>query len=264
MTAVSRHEGLARLKSMRMARRAWGVLARSLSRRRRLALAIERRFVTSQTPIILDVGGNKGQSARRYRRMFPTATVHSFEPLPETYEKLRRTASRLQKVATHQVALADSPGNREFHVSPDFGETNSLLQRPQTGRRYYPRGAELTQTTTVEVTTVDIFCATRGIEAIDLMKIDVQGGELLVLRGAQGLLASHAIGAILCELAFTPHYEQGVLYHDLARFLESFGYTIFDFDRVTRARNGQLRYCDGLFVSDRLRRALVDRMPEEP
>jgi hypothetical protein len=96
------------------------------------------------------------------------------------------------------------------------------------------------------------------------MKIDVQGAELMVLKGASDLLKREAIAAIMCEVAFVPHYEKGVLYHDLAGYLNGFGYTLFDFDDPVRAANGQLRYCNALFLSMQARRAILDALPEEP
>jgi FkbM family methyltransferase len=249
---------------MRTLKRIKAVLTRALLGRRRLKRAVERRFVMDDKPVILDIGGQIGQSVQRYARLFPGATIHSFEPFPETYSRLLRRAAKYPGAQAHQIALADTPGSRPLHVSPQFSGTNSLLQRPSSGRRYYPRDAELIDVAHVDVTTVDNFCTERGIETIDLMKIDVQGAELLVLKGARGLLEREAISAIICEVAFTAHYEEGVLYHDLARFLGDFGYTLFDFEEGVRARNGQLRYSNALFLSSRLRHVAIDILPEEP
>jgi FkbM family methyltransferase len=248
---------------MRLAKRAQeavhGALVNSIWRKR----GPERRLITRPSPVVLDVGGNIGQSVQRYIRLFPAATIHSFEPFPSTYARLERVAARYPNVSAYRLALADAPGRCILNVSPAFAGTSSLLRRPTEGRRYFPRGAELTHTAEVDVTTVDAFCEENAISRIDVLKIDVQGAERLVLEGANGLLGRAAIDVVFCEVAFVPHYEGGVLYHDLAQYLGDFGYTLLDLIDHVRAGNGQLRYSNALFLSAETRRRTIDNMAEE-
>ena len=163
----------------------------------------------------------------------------------------------------NMVALADAPGDRDFFTSEEYSATSSLLQRPLSGRRYFPSGAVLEERSTVTVDTLDRFCQERGIPHIDLLKLDVQGGELLVLRGARDLLQGHAVDVIYTEAAFVPHYEGGVLFAELVQFLQAYEYSLFNLFDLHVARNGQLRYCDAIFISPETRARVVDAAPPE-
>ena len=214
-------------------------------------------------PVIFDVGANVGQTMERYKAAFPNAVVHSFEPFPGSFARLGETAAALSDAHAHELALADEPGSRTFHTNPDFHTRNSLLTRPEGGRRYYSAGADLPDEITVTVDTVDAFCAREGIERIDVLKLDVQGAEGMVLRGAEGMLRSDAIGVVFTEAMFVPHYEGGPLFHQLVAQLDPFGFSVFNiFDPIV-ANNGQLRYANALLVGAGLRARVLDRFPEE-
>lgn len=220
-------------------------------------------LVKADRPVVIDVGAHVGMSVRRYLTLFPNATLHSFEPFPESFARLEAATSAIANVNIHMVALADEPGERRFFVADHYTATNSLLQRPFSGRRYYPFGADVEERLTVAVDTLDRFCHHRRISHIDLLKLDVQGGELLVLQGATDLLRRHAVDVIYTEAAFVPHYEGGVLFHELAQFLQAYGYSLFNLFELHVARNGQLRYCDALFISTETRGRVVDAAPPE-
>lgn len=154
--------------------------------------------------VIFDVGANKGQSARRYRQLLPEATVYSFEPFPDSVEVLRREFDGDPRVRVVAKAVADRSGRRTFHVNA-ADPTNSLLPRHSTGRRYYRRDAGPKATIEVETVTLDEIVAAEGIAHIPLLKLDIQGGELLALKGAEGLLRARAVSLIYSETMFVPH-----------------------------------------------------------
>ena len=117
----------------------------------------------------------------------------------------------------------------------------------------------------VETTTLDYFCETEGIETIDFLKIDVQGADLDVLRGASQLLNTSVLG-ILIEVEFTPLYKDQPLFADIDIFLRNQGFCLIDLrmeDTWCRRprnispiyasdRNGQLLWADALYVRDPL------------
>jgi hypothetical protein len=57
--------------------------------------------------VIFDIGANVGQTAMRYRAIFPNARIFSFEPVPETYKKLQTSFAGDKLVETIQVAVSD-------------------------------------------------------------------------------------------------------------------------------------------------------------
>lgn len=217
-----------------------------------------------ERPVILDVGANVGQTLEKYARAFPTGRIHSVEPFPESFEKLRKTATARPPAMAYQMALGEEAGEADFHVNPVYHTRNSLLNRPKSGRRYYREGSELPDTVKVKVSTLDEFCARAAIERINLLKLDVQGAELQVLRGGRQLLENQAIDLIFTEIMFVPHYENGPLFHDMHAALSSHGYSLYGIYDLIMASNGQVRYANALYLNAGIRATVLNSFPPEP
>ena len=224
---------------------------------------VEQQNLLSLRPVkfIFDVGANVGNTVEVYAQLFPAAEIYAFEPYKPAYEQL---ASRFQKnPRVHPIhrAAGLEQQRTSLHVN-EYVDTNSLLPRPTHARRYYaaanvPRGM-----TPVEVIRLDDFAREQGVEKIDLLKLDIQGGESAALRGASRLLKSGAIAILYCEVFFVPHYEGALLFHELSAQLADFDYTVYTLRHLVHGQNGQLRFADALYVSPEMR-AAIDRAPEE-
>jgi FkbM family methyltransferase len=226
---------------------------------------VQRRLLQHvERPVIFDVGANVGQTLERYASTVRDARIHSFEPFPDSYRHPAAVAAARPPAVAHQLALGAARGEATFHVNPQFHTRNSLLTRPAEGRRYYRKGSELPETLTVTVDTLDDVCAREGIDRINLLKLDVQGAELQVLRGGERLLAQEAVDIIFMEVMFVPHYENGPLFHEVHAELRGRGYSLYNIFDLISATNGQLRYANALFVSDSLRSTVLDAFAPEP
>ena len=142
--------------------------------------------------------------------------------------------------------------------------TSSLLPRTKSGRRYFSKNADAKTTLEVEATSIDEFMKKNEIEHIDILKFDIQGGELMALKGAQNALDSNRISIIYTEALFVPHYENNPLLHDIWSYLARFDYSFFDIYDLYRATNGQLRFADVIFVNRATRNDVIDRFKDEP
>ncbi len=165
------------------------------------------------------------------------------------------------------MAIADKSGNRKFYLTKT-STTHSLFPRFSKGRRYYPKSTQARTGTDAEtdvsVISIDEFTCQERIENIDILKLDVQGSEMMALKGASQILGKRAVSLIYTDVNFTLHYEGGVLFYELWNFLADFQYTLFDIYHLKRATNGQIRYGDALFVSEEVRKQVIDKYPEEP
>ena len=215
-------------------------------------------------PVILDVGANVGQTLERYARILPNARIHSIEPFPDSFQRLRETAIAMPSAMAYQMALGEEDGEADFHVNQVYHTRNSLLTRPDSGRRYYREGSELPDTVRVNVVTLDEFCARAGIDRVHLLKLDVQGAELQVLRGGRRLLGTNAVDLIFTEVMFVPHYEHGPLFDDIHAALSNHGYSLYGLYDLILASNGQLRYANALYLSAGVRAAVLNEFPPEP
>lgn len=234
------------MKSLRSLGRAFGLRR---SRPRDEAFAVQRRLVGSTAGTILDVGAHVGETARRYRALFPSAQIHCFEPFPQSFVALRTALAGDSGVQVHSVALGSSPGNAVLHVNRSSA-TNSLLASDTRAASYWGSGLLDTDTTVeVSVTTIDRFCAERSLDHVDILKLDVQGGEYDVLKGASALLAAQRIDLVYMEMITAPTYVGQHDLHDYLGLFRSHGYALFDFYNPVR-KNGRLLQTDNLLVAE--------------
>lgn len=213
------------------------------------AFATQRRLVHAAAPVIIDVGAHLGETAKRYRSMFPTATIHCFEPYPPSFATLRGATAADARIRTHALAIGDSVGAAVLH-SNRSSATNSLLPSDARGHGYWG-GEVLSTDATVEIamTTLDRFCAEVSLSHIDILKLDVQGAEYAALMGARDLLAAHAIDIVYMEMITAPTYIGQRELHDYLALFRSLGYVLFDFYNPVR-KNGRLLQTDNLMVSE--------------
>lgn len=146
--------------------------------------------------VICDVGANLGIYSLAAAAANSNAVVHAFEPTSEIVQQLRSTLelNKLdQKIHVHQVAVGQQAGKAYLN---HFG----LESHGNEGMNFVSEDQRASQTTVVDVMSLDDFCSTHAIETIDLMKIDVQGNEPAVLRGASRLIKSGNVKSIFLEL----------------------------------------------------------------
>ena len=143
--------------------------------------------------LAIDVGANIGDWTREAVTLWPNCRVHAFEPAPRIHECLEVMASGLSasdRVEIHNVGLSDQAGSQTLYYYPDHPDlTGDVARHP--GYEAIPIEARME--------TLDGFCSQRGIKAIDYLKIDVEGAEHRVLKGARGLIGSDSIACIQFE-----------------------------------------------------------------
>jgi FkbM family methyltransferase len=190
-----------------------------------------------QVRTIFDVGANIGQTARRFRTAFPKAVIHCFEPVEETFHTLTHNLARDHSIFCHRLALSDRAGDAHIFVTEN-SSTCSLLTPDQFVRE------EL-----VTVATVDTFSAAQGIARIDLLKIDAEGNDLNVLRGAEGMLSRSDVAFVLAEVGFTPGDDRHVLFDDVRDLLSPYGFRLFGIYGQQPEWTGErrLRFANALF-----------------
>lgn len=122
-------------------------------------------------------------------------SVHSFEPFPATFSRLACNVARnhVERACRLQrVALGPTSGQAQFAYQADSPATNHFLPPRQP-----PSEANAI---TVEVVTLDEYCACQGIQFIHFLKMDVEGAEPGAIRGARSLLQRRAIELMLIEV----------------------------------------------------------------
>ena len=177
---------------------------------------------------VLDIGANIGaHTLHLAKSVGPSGRVFAFEPTNYAFGKLTRNLSlnpELQKrVTTAQLLLADEVGR------PRQAEIYSSWPLESGDGRHPKHLGQLQSTSNAGVDTLDHYAQTHGISRVDLIKIDVDGHEYPVLKGARELLARHT-PTIVMELSPYVHSEEGSSFDDLIELLRSVGYSLKDLD----------------------------------
>ncbi len=234
----------------------WSRLRRRWSDRRRRGRPFGADFVADvrtlfwhgQPRMIFDVGANAGREAERWHRAFPEARIHAFEPVPATFARLRARVAAHQQITAWNLGVGDAPGRLPMRIYAG-DETNSMLPMSANASEFVGAGGIVEQQTVdVEVTTVDRFCAEQRIAAIDVLKSDTQGYEMQVLGGASDLVARGAIGAMVLEVNFVPHYEGQALFPEIYAHLAARGFRFVGLYQPSRNHVYALNWADALFA----------------
>lgn len=147
-----------------------------------------------QGGVLLDVGANRGAYAQLLHKLAPTARIIAFEPHPRSFQALRRTLDGTS-VEAMNLAISDQSGTLTLH---DFAAEDGSTQASLDGAAVAMYSAD-TVTHQVATTTIDALLAELGIERVALLKIDTEGHDLAVLRGAMGAIRARRIGLIQFE-----------------------------------------------------------------
>ena len=135
-------------------------------------------FPAYQAKIIFDVGANIGQSAKQYLQWFPQSTVYCFEPASAAFRQLQTSLQDNAKARCFQVAFGSSKGTGNLVLQ---GQSVMSFLFDSSKTQAVTSEADLEA---VEVETLDNFCRTNDIHSINFLKVDTEGGDLEVLRGA--------------------------------------------------------------------------------
>jgi FkbM family methyltransferase len=169
--------------------------------------------------IIFDVGANKGEWTKAVLTLDPEI-VYMFEPQQSCVEKyLRPMESGCCKVV--DVAVGDREGDIDFYSPQEDAGNSSIYNRRDTcfaGQDF--------QRSKVRISTLDAFIEKMKIPRVDFLKIDVEGHELFVLKGAKNSIRDRLIRAISFEFGSAGVYSR-VFFRDIWDFLTAHDYKIY-------------------------------------
>jgi FkbM family methyltransferase len=211
--------------------------------RHRVGATVEHEKVPfdSSTRTVVDVGAGRGQFGLFALERFPAAWVFSFEPLPESFAIASQTVGGGPRLELRQLAIGAEAGEATIHVTADR-DSSSLRSPTDEQEGYFPGTGEV-RTLAVEVRTLDEIFAT--VERPALLKLDVQGGELDVLVGAELLLGS--ISEVFAECSFIELYEGQPTAEQIISHLSERGFILAGIYSPTYGEDGTCIQADLLF-----------------
>ena len=201
----------------------------------------------NKEPVVFDVGANDGETIQEFLGIFPEAHVVAFEPDVSCCNAIQRRFNGRPNLRIQNVAVGAKRGTAELNLFSG-NRMNSLLSFDEDPENVMLKSFKPTGTMSVSVEALDSFCAEHGIAHIDILKIDTQGYDLEVLKGAATLLEQRRVKTVLLEVNFVPMYQRQATFGELHQFLSALGYRLVDIYNQTRTA-GYTAWCDVCYVA---------------
>ncbi len=174
--------------------------------------------------VVLDAGANVGMFTVFMARRVSGGKVIAFEPVPSMHDRLldNIALNGFSNVMTRAAGLSDQTGTLPIHEIDSTHEGLSTL---------YPGDLKTLWRTDVPVVPLDSVFTEFGVQRFDLIKIDIEGGELPALRGMRGLIAQHH-PAVVAEINSATYASAGYTPADVYTFFHELGYRPFEITRT--------------------------------
>ena len=203
------------------------------------------------SPVIFDVGAYQGNWIKNYLKSFPKLRGFLFEPYRISYEYLIKRFKNKNRLSIFNIALSSEIGTLDVNINTK-AYTNSLLELdPLASKSWENDELQHKEKMKVLVNTLDSFYVnvSKNINQINLLKLDVQGLEHEVLKGAHNLLDKKLIDIILIEMLVVPTYKKQSQLSKLFEIFENYDYVLFgiyDIERGTKF--GPIQQFDAIFT----------------
>jgi FkbM family methyltransferase len=207
------------------------------------ALAV--RLCGVSDPLIIDGGAHKGSFVDAVRSVGRSARFICFEPDPTLAAALRHRFLGDKTVTIVQCALADKSGRSILNINQSRA-TNSLLAANDLTRGALSDQLATVQNVEVQVTTLDDALASLKVATCDIIKLDLQGFDMLALMGACHALTSAQV--VVVEAWFAAVYENTINYFDIIEFLRRRDFELYTLAGLHYGTNDRLLWTDAIFL----------------
>jgi FkbM family methyltransferase len=177
-------------------------------------------------PLIFDVGGSRGQSIEKFKKIFQDPIIHSFEPIKSDFDIMYKKFGTDKNVHLNNFALGDKIEYKDFYITAQTD--NSSFNKINKDTIWLKKRSKQFNTTIdgyikskikIKINTLDNYCKNKKIDTIDLLKIDTQGYEDKVLQGSFNILKKNNIKSIVTEIMFDNVYEKYFSFSDIEKYI---------------------------------------------
>ena len=188
---------------------------------------ILKHLINSQNPICFDVGGHKGETIQKYIKLFSQSYIYSFEPTKNLYDSLKNYYLKSKNIKIENFAISDFEGESSFYIQKyqNFNSLNLL----QGGKNIEEK---------VKVTTLDKYCQKNNIQKIDLLKIDTQGNDTKVLKGAEHILKNTKV--VITEITLNNSYGFSNSLLNIEKYLT--GFKLYDITKKVNHKDEDISH----------------------
>ena len=171
---------------------------------------------------IIDIGANRGQFSLVARHCFKDAQIFAFEPLPQPFKVLQNIFAHDHMITLYQMAIGSASISQQMHIS-QRDDSSSLLPITELQNKAFP-GTKEKAIINVDVKPLDSILNKKGVKYPALLKIDVQGYELEVLKGCKNILS--LLTYVYVECSYQELYQGQPLANEIISFLNKQGFDL--------------------------------------
>ena len=174
--------------------------------------------------VIYDIGGNIGTWSQLAKAIFPNAIIHAFEPIKKFQDHfLTNTKEFGKSVTLHKTGLGSKNGTASINVG---GDASSFLEIGSLLTSFFPT-VKKTGEEIVNISMLDSYVQQTNLAFPDVMKLDVEGFELEVLKSAKECMKKCKY--IILEISFEERHIGQPLFPDVVYFLAQHNFHICSF-----------------------------------
>lgn len=170
--------------------------------------------------VVFDVGASVGSMTSLFLKIFPEARVHAFEPYSVSFKRLSDAFGSHSRAVLNNIALSDESGETIMYVQddPGYNSLNTTNNRPAQGGNG--------KSEKIILKTIDSYCIENNIGTIDFLKIDAEGFDLNVIKGAAEMLKAGKVRYIFVECTFDRSNSQNTLFDDIRDYLAEYNFKL--------------------------------------
>jgi FkbM family methyltransferase len=212
-------------------------------------IALAKRLVNQQF-IILDIGGGIGASLKLFSESFPNLKIMVFEPVAKNFNAIKERFPSSPNIEFINYAAGNETSEKQINIANRITSSSLLPLSVDPESRIFDEsnlgkaGAE-----TIRIVKIDDFLS-KNQEEIGIMKIDVQGYEMDVLKGAETTLKRTDL--VVLEANNHQGYSGSAKYYDIDGFLREHDFTLFDI-LPSIVENGKLKEWDMIYMNNSAR-----------
>jgi len=204
-------------------------------------------FKLDPSRIIVDVGGLDGEVATIFAGSVPHAKVITYEPIASNFNILSKNIQKFKNIEAHNRGLSSIKQQLCINKTRSIASSSLLEVEATIQSSFFAENLHVASTESVYLDTLDNEIASN--EIVNILKIDVQGYEMEVLKGASKTLLNTNI--ILIEMQNHDMYYGAPRYYEIDAYLRNQNFILYDW--ITSLRNeGRIYEWDGIYVKKHL------------
>lgn len=204
--------------------------------------------LNNESGLILDVGGADGVTAIMFNNAFKNANVHVFEPLDDNIPVLKKNIQPYSRIKLFKMALGSEKKQTKINITHRVTSSSLLnVNKSELKDDYISTQLAPEREQAIEVNTIDNMV--EASQKVLVLKMDVQGFELEVLKGAKNTLKNTCL--VMAEFQNHKLYEGAPMYYDLDKFLIENNFTLMQFIPSLSEKHKQMEW-DAIYINNSL------------